>query len=717
MKPLAVAFLWHMHQPMYKDPLSKKVLMPWVRLHCLKGYNDMIRLAQDYPAVHQNFNLVPSLLAQIEDTLANPAADVYWQASAKPAADLNAQDKELLRDDFFMAHADTMIKPYPRYAELLAKRNNSEEFSRRDFLDLQVYFNLVWFGYMAHKDYPVLKELLHKGADFTEAEKNCVLDTQIKVVRDLLPAYKKAQDSGQVEISVSPFYHPILPLLMDTEFAKRAMPWAPLPERFTHPEDARAQIVKALDKAQQVFGKRPKGMWPSEGSVCEELVELLADALVEWIATDEEILLQSLSVEDRGHALYKPYIATHKKKSVAVVFRDHSLSDLIGFVYSKNDPARSADDMLGHLTNIHQHLQDVSGPRLVSIILDGENPWEYYSDGGEAFLRRLFERLSDEKIAKTTTLGDFILEHPPTETIAHLHSGSWISHNYDIWIGSSEENTAWNLLKKTREFLVDYLRRYPHAEKAKLDMAWEEIYMAEGSDWFWWYGDDFSTDNDAMFDQLFRMHLANVYRLLDHDVPETLKIAIAQEETAVTVGSPVGFISPILDGKVTHFYEWQEGGYLNTRSASSATMYRADGILQSLHYGFDLHHLYLRLDMLMPDRLKKKAPLVATVHVVKPPEYKIVFPLQATGKQGAYELSHASDGIEFKKIKESHTIAVETIVEISVPFADLKAKTGDELQFFIQVRHEKIELERVPKNGFISVQVPDEEFESKMWSV
>ncbi len=563
----------------------------------------------------------------------------------------------------------------------------------------------------------MLNELIRKGKDFTEADKQTVLTTQSKVLKDLLPEYKKAQDSGQVEISVSPFYHPILPLLMDTDFAKRAMPWAPLPDRFCHPEDARAQIAKALEKGQAVFGKRPRGMWPSEGSVCEELVELMADAGVQWIATDEDILLNSFQVEDRGNALCRPYLAKHKNKSVVVVFRDHSLSDLIGFVYSKNDPLRSADDMIGHLFNIRDHLGEHNSSGLINIILDGENPWEYYPDGGEAFLRRLFDRLSHDETLRPTLIGDYVAEHLPTENIPHLYSGSWIAHNYDIWIGSAEENNAWNLLKRTRDFLSDHIRRHPGTDKEKLAMAWEDIYMAEGSDWFWWYGDDFSSENDAMFDELFRMHLANVYRVLGYEIPEVLKIPIIEEKTAVVTSNPVGFISPVLDGKVTHFYEWQEGGYLNARRSTSSTMARTEGVIQSVHYGFDLHHLYFRLDMLRPDYLKKKAGLTAIVHIVVPAEFKLVFAMAGGAKQHVYDILHGTNGVDFHKIRESHNIAIDKVVELSLSFSELKVKKGNEIQFFVQIKRDKFELERVPKEGFISLVVPDEDFEAKMWSV
>ncbi len=720
MKPLAVAFLWHMHQPMYRDPLSRKVLMPWVRMHSIKGYNDMIRLAQEYPQVKQNFNVVPSLIAQIEDFLKAPSEDNHWALSSKPAGDLNVEERKLVVDEFFMANWDTMIKPYPRYWELLGKCGQGEPdvsaFSEADLRDLQVWFNLTWFGYMARRDYPVLGELIRKGRHFSEDDKKTVMETQRKVMQELMPAYKKAQDAGIVEISVSPFYHPILPLLMDTDFAQRAMPWVRLPSRFRHPEDAAAQIQKALDKAEKVFGRRPIGMWPSEGSVCEELVEIMAQAGVQWIATDEEVLIHSMEVLDRGKALYRPYRAKHKGGAVNIVFRDHALSDLIGFVYSKSDAAGSAGDMIGHFTRIGQYLGDAASNGLVSVILDGENPWEYYPDGGEKFLRCLFEQLSRHQGLRSVTLGAFLEDHPPKHEIDHLYSGSWIAHNYDIWIGEREENTAWDLMGRTRDFLCEYLKRNPQTAKEKSAAAWEELYMAEGSDWFWWYGDDFSTENDAMFDTLFRTHLANVYRLLGCEVPEILHVPIIQQHPEAAAADPVGFISPVLDGQVTHFYEWQEGGYLQA-AKSGSTMARADSVLQGLHYGFDLHHLYLRLDMLGLAATRSKRDFVMTLHFVQPPEYKLVFAWTPQQKPVRMELQKSEDGTRFIKVKELSSLRIQKVAELSLPFADLKVKKGDALQFFVQVQEGQLMLERVPREGYLSLTVPDEEFESKMWSV
>lgn len=716
-----------MHQPVYKDSLTGKYLMPWVRLHSTKGYYDMVRILAGFPKIHQTFNLVPSLLSQIEDYTSGRADDDFLNISRKPADTLNDEDKDFLLSNFFMANWDTMIKPYPRYWELLTKRGFKEDndlkaalssFAVNDLRDLQVYFNLVWFGYMAREDYPVINKLLEKGRDFTEEDKALVLDTQLAVMKQIIPTYKKFQDAGQIEIIVSPFYHPILPLLVDTDIAKRAMPHAPMPDRLTAPEDARQQIEKSITYYEKHFGMKPRGMWPSEGSVCPELISIFSDAGIKWIATDEEILMNSMNVSDKGNALFIPYKAKHNGHFINMIFRDHWLSDLIGFVYSKNEPAGSANDMLHNISLIgdyvSQHTKDDN--HLVSIILDGENPWEYYPDGGRKFLTALYEKLSSSENIRTVTVSEYLEGNPPTETINNLFSGSWINHNYDIWIGSTEENTAWNYLKKTRDFLLDNAGKNGSAAgKQKLAQAWECIYTAEGSDWFWWYGDDFSTDNDELFDKLFRLNLSNVYKILNLPAPEYLNIPIITEERVTIKVEPVGFIDPIIDGLNTHFYEWQEAGCYDARKPGG-TMHKAENYLSAIYYGFNSKNMFFRLDPLRVEDLKNTKELLIHIHMIKPSENKLSFHCAFPDKSKQYYThSVSSDGVNFNDIHNHKTICSDKIIELSIPFKELKFKSGEEVHFFVQVKRGEIELERQPKTGYISFKVPGEDYTTEMW--
>lgn len=721
---LHVAFFWHMHQPYYRDPLTGEYSLPWVRLHALKGYYDMISLLADYPAIRQTFNLVPSLLRQLEDYARGEAKDVFLEYSRRPAEDLTPEEKKFLLANFFMCYWENMIYPYPRYRDLLKKRgvkvpehrldNLLQEFTTQEFRDLQVWFNLTWTGHRARKESEVLRALLKKGRDFSEAEKASLLKSQQEIIQKLIPLYQSLRSRGQVEITVSPFYHPILPLLMDWQYASRAMPRVALPGSFSHPEDAGAQIQRAVGFYEKTFGGRPAGMWPSEGSVCPEMVPLLQRAGIRWMATDEGILFRSLPEGAGRSALYRPYRVRFQGSEVSAVFRDRNLSDLIGFTYSKNPPLPSANDLVAHLKNIGNSLSpEQDGITLIA--LDGENPWEYYPDGGGAFLSGLYERLSGEPSLKTVRVGEYLESHPPRETLDSLHTGSWIDQNFRIWIGHPEDNLAWNCLKRTRGFLEKAASKDAHLSPEKKELAWEEIYTAEGSDWFWWFGDDFSSDNDEEFDRLFRMHLSNVHLLLGTEVPDYLKIPISSPHEVKPTLEPLGFISPSLDGQVSHFYEWREAGYFSTKT-TGGSMYRGEGFLSGFYFGFDLERLYLRLDPIWR-KAESLQGLNIHIHFTHPREWEIVFPLKfPPGKKAFFDL-YARDGEGLSRKERFTQIESGKIVELSIPFRVLQFAPREKAQFFIQVQRGDLAAERNPRNGFLSFFVPDLDFELVHWQI
>jgi alpha-amylase/alpha-mannosidase (GH57 family) len=721
---LHVAFFWHMHQPYYRNPLTGEYSLPWVRLHALKGYYDLISLLEDYPAVRQTFNLVPSLIRQLNDYARGEARDVFLEYSRKPAEELSREEKKFLLANFFMCHWETMIKPYPGYWDLLKKRGlkvpeyRLEElirsFTTQDFRDLQVWFNLTWTGFRVRKEKEVLRELIKKGRGFTEAEKASLLKIQAEVIQRVIPLYRSARSRGQVEITTSPFYHPILPLLMDWSFASRAMPKVALPGAFSHPEDAEAQIQKAVALYENTFGDRPRGLWPSEGSVCPEMIPLLRRAGIRWTASDEGVLFRSFPGEVSRSVLYQPYRVQFQRSEVSMVFRDRNLSDLIGFTYSKNDPRASAGDFLTHLKNIDGTLP-ANGDGVVVMALDGENPWEYYPDGGEAFLNALYEGLSRETSLRTVQIGEFLETHPPREPLNSLHTGSWIDQNFKIWMGHPEDNLAWNCLKRTRGFLEKATPHDSPLSPEKKDLAWEEIYIAEGSDWFWWFGDDFSSDNDEEFDRLFRMHLSNVHLLLGTEVPDYLKNPISAAHEVHPTLEPLGLITPSMDGRITHFYEWREAGYFSTKTTDSS-MYRGEGFLSGFYYGFDLERLYFRID---PMGRKKESfqGLRVHIHILKPRECRVLLPLKfPEGEKPYYDLS-VREGEGFVPLGRSSHVGAGKIIELSIPFAELGFQPREKVQFFMGIQKEELELERYPRSGYLSFQVPDRDFESIHWQI
>jgi alpha-amylase/alpha-mannosidase (GH57 family) len=730
--PLSIAFVWHMHQPYYKDDITGSYILPWVRLHGIKDYYDMPSLLSDFPAVHQTFNLVPSLLKQIQDYVENNATDKFLDVALKPAAELNQDDKRFLLKNSFMANWDTMIKPYRSYWQLLDRRgysvspndleNATRYFTTQDYLDLQVWFNLTWFDPLFKNNDPLLKGLLQKGSAFTENEKILLIQKQREVMALIIPEYKRLAAMGRIELTTTPFYHPILPLLCDTDLAKVAVPDIHLPvERFAHPEDARVQVDRALAYHENLFGSLPAGMWPAEGSVAEDILPLLAERGIAWIGTDEGVLSRSLGIHiERDFAgimknpevLYKPYLAGKGDKRVSIVFRDHTLSDLVGFVYSKWDYKNAANDLIDRLHRVRQGLS--RGPHLVSIILDGENAWEYYQNDGRDFFLYLYERLSKEQGLRCVTVGEYLKENPAQDSIERLHAGSWINSNFRVWIGHEEDNQAWDLLTKTRRALTDYVSG--GGDPDKLSRAWEEIYIAEGSDWCWWYGDDHYSENDEEFDLLFRTHLMNVYRIIGLDVPDELQISILREDRqALPTVELTAFITPTIDGQVTNYFEWLPAGYYNVSQGGGA-MHRGASIVTHIYYGFDLKNLFVRLDPSGSLKDEKVVELAFFINFLNPKGLDVEVRIVPQERRVSATLFRGENGNR-TQVSGINTIAANDIIELAVPFDLIGVKPNDEVQYFVTVERAGSEVEKWPYRGYIQFKAPTEDFEAMMWQV
>jgi alpha-amylase/alpha-mannosidase (GH57 family) len=718
--PLYVAFIWHMHQPFYRDPLTGVYRLPWVRLHGTKDYLDMVEMLRDFPQVRQNFNLVPSLLEQLIDYSENGASDIFLDVSRKKASELDQEDKSFLLENFFLANWENMIKIFPRYHELLIKRGTrlakadliraTKHFAAGDFLDLQVFFNLSWIDPVFRERDPLLKALVARGRNFTEEDKGALLSKQIEILGRIAPTYREMALSGQIELSFSPFFHPILPLLCNTDVAKVAMPDVKLPgRRFAHPEDADSQIESGMRYFEKVFGFRPTGMWPPEGSVSEEALRIAARHGVKWTATDEGVLSLSLERKLRdssGNAtepdlLYRPYTF----EDISIVFRDHELSDLIGFVYSQWDPEKAAADLIKRLLGIRSSMR-TGGPRLVSIILDGENAWEYYRNDGRDFFRHLYEGLSREERLKTITVSDYLATQGRGERLGRIHPGSWINANFSIWIGHEEDNDAWDYLGETRDRLEDFRKNNPGAE---LEEAWKAIFVAEGSDWNWWYGDDHQTETQEEFDELFRLNLMKIYREMGKDIPEQLYEPILRRDKGVTPTHMIrGFIKPTIDGIVTSYYEWYQGAQMDVKK-SGGSMHKSESLIAAVHYGFDKDNLYVRIDPKIPFEEFDEG-IALSIITTRPADVKVSFPLG--GKEAVV---FEKEGEGWRKIKELSGVAVRDIFEIGIPFSDLKAKEKEEINMYISIGKAGEEVERCPWRGHIIVTVPTEDFEALMW--
>ncbi len=695
-------------------------MMPWVRLHAVKGYLDMVSIIEEFPDIRVNFNMTPVLLLQIQELAENRVHDLWGDWSRKAAASLEEHEKLGVLENFFKIHWDNMLKPYPRYFELLNKRGLSFEleevrrglryWSVQDFLDLQTWFNLAWCGYTAERMYPELTALKQKGRHFTEAEKGRVLEIHQEILAQIIPLYRKAEERGQAEITTTPFYHPILPLVYDSTFAERCMPGRQFPRRFHWPQDAAAHLDLAVQQHEKLFGRPPRGLWPSEGSIAPELVPLLQRAGIRYFCSDEDNLFRSLSLEAevQGTAsdhleLFQGWTIEHGAASVQAVFREKPLSDFIGFMAAKNRPEDAARHLLFHLRNIAQALPEHRG--IIPLILDGENAWETFPDGGQRFLRALYTGVLAEPLLKSATIEAALNAEPPKKTIRSLHSGSWISSNFDIWIGEDEENRAWELLGDTREFLqaqVEAGQLSPEQQAA----AFQEIYAAEGSDWFWWYGPDFSTDNDALFDDLFRQHLKNVYTLCGKLPPALLEEPITAMQFTPLYRKPEHPVSAKVNGRRQGaYFEWMGAGCYVAGSEQGA-MYRSDRMLKQFEFGNDAESIFIRAELVRLENVSLRIEFHGVVRAA------VEIPSVQPGGLGTYRWID-SDGVA----SDCVGLAVQELVEMKVPLAKL-GLSGDQLvRFQVKVLENGLERECYPERVPVEFTLLGSEYALHNWMV
>src|ERR1700733_6413171 len=591
MASLRVILLWHQHQPFYKDLVTGEYRLPWVRLHALKDYYGMVKLLDEFPSVHQNFNLVPSLVVQIQDYVAGTAQDPFLQVAAKPAKDLSLDERRFALQYLFQANPQNVIGRYPRYRELWERfrahgdhpERAERYFQTQDFTDLQVLSQIAWFDefFLEEKD---VAALVAKGHNYSLDDQKFVIAREREVLGRVLPAHAEAAKKGSIEISATPFYHPILPLVCDTNAGGVSSPGLPSPQnRFRHPEDAREQLIRGLDLHEKVFGVRPKGIWPSEGSVSEEVLAIAHSVGVQWMATDEGVLGRTTGAffardgngrlpAHLGEKLYNIHQYENGSAAMHLVFRDHTISDLIGFVYSGMPPEDAARHLINNIKEAARPVLSRGRDAVVSIILDGENAWEYYPKSGREFLRRFYDGLEREPGVEAVTVSEAIARHKDFGRMTSLVPGSWIHANFNVWIGAPEDNRAWDYLYHAREF---YAQNAARASKAQQRLAFEEILIAEGSDWNWWYGPEHHSANDRDFDELYRKHLSNVYQALGATPPDSLA-------------------QPITGDKVRYF-EWM-GAAVYTADQRAGAMHGKQFLLDSVYAGIDSTHLYGRLD-------------------------------------------------------------------------------------------------------------------------
>lgn len=726
-KKLSIAFIWHMHQPVYKSDVNGIYLMPWVRLHAVKDYLDMLLIMEKYPKLRLNFNLVPMLVASIYDYGFNEEHDIFSRLTITPAAELTDDEKEFILNHFFDANYQNMVLPNSEYKALYDKRFKHEKVSITDFTlqeysDIMSWFNLVWFDPM-FREHPEIKALFaKKNGEFTLEDRVNIIELQRDIIRRIIPSYKKFQDEGKIEISTSPYFHPIMPLLLDMQDAQKANPNADYPKiQSDMTADAELNVKMALDRFEEIFGKRPAGMWPSEQCISEKTLQLFQKAGVKWTISDEGVLEQTLKkefVRDFRGYLEDPYDLCHAYKykheddSIGILFRDAVLPNLIGFEYPHHDPVKAANDLYDRIkTKQKKLLSSPDKEHILTIAMDGENCWENYRDDGESFLNTLYQLLEEDDELETVLVSEYIEKQKKSLVLKNLQPGSWINRDFLLWIGEPTKNIAWTYMDKARCDLCEFEKNNPKFKKTKSDLhelAWSELLICQSSDWYWWYGEPNDSGQDDIFDHLFREHLKNIYRIINQPVPSYLDNPLTDYIEAHSRYPKAAFDAFSLTGKDAGD-KWDNGGCIDI--PTSPTM-QEKRFFNKICFGYDTENLYLRFDInkfiIDKENGFKDFNQIYIYFKNKPEQYLSSAPIRMVNKTESVvpmlkepynsevkitlfknfhftaQLAHAmKDNLWVLQIQNGIDHIFEDYLEVKIPFSDLRVNENDMVEFFI----------------------------------
>ena len=608
-KKLSIAFYWHMHQPVYQLSPTGDFLMPWVRLHAVKDYLDMALWAKKFDKLKLNFNFVPVLINAIINYGENEAHDIHSRLTITPQDELTNEDKIFILNNFFDANYQTMILANPEYHRLyqIVQSSGTEDttiFSNQEYADLMALFNLAWIDPSFKTSNSELKKLVKKGKNYTLEDRIAIIQIQRDIIRKIIPTIRKLIEKNKIEITTSPYYHPILPILLDYKnIKKNSSPANDLQDLKTD-LDAKMQTKMALDRIEEVFGKRPRGVWPSEQCVSAKTLEMLSSLGVEWSLSDEGILANSINFEfehDFKGYIKEPYhlLKTYKYKTstsdLKMVFRESTIPNLIGFEYQNHNPIATSNDLYDRIKVLQSKiLSSPDNEHLLTIALDGENCWENYLEDGASFLKTLYTLITEDDSLETVLLSDYLEKTKEDKLLPKIASGSWINRNFKLWIDEPVKDIAWTYLKRVRQDFANFVKREPL--NPNIELARRELFICEGSDWFWWYGEPNDSGRDNIFDFLFRTHLKNVYRYLDLDTPKYLDDPLSDISTSKPSKYPKSLITPNINGKnvVDEDDEWNNAGYIEI---PDGPVLRESKLFDKIRFGNDQNNFYLKFHL------------------------------------------------------------------------------------------------------------------------
>lgn len=552
-QPLNVVIYWHMHQPEYRDLRNGEYHLPWTYLHTIKDYVDMVSHLENNDKAKAVINFAPVLLEQIDDYSVQlydylhhgkALRDPFLSVLADPVMSLNFEKRFEIIKNCLRANKERLIDRFPAFVSLhdmaeTAIKNPEilHYYSKQFFSDILVWYHLSWIAETVRMSDSRIKKLTEKAQNFTVHDRHELIEVIHELISGVIDRYKNLAISGRIEISMTPYAHPIVPLLLDIKSADQAMPDVELPLASKYPggkERSLWHMKKGIDVFKHYFGFQPSGCWPSEGSISAETIELISETEIKWIASGGTVLQNSMKKSgiNPDHCVHKPY--QYSESKVSTFFRDDGLSDLIGFKYSDWHADDAVANLVHHLEDIHKSCAD-KPDAIVSIILDGENAWEYYPQNGYHFLKALYENLSQNESIRMTTYSEYLDTERDHQQLNEIVAGSWVYGTFSTWIGEKDKNRAWDMLVEAKKV---YDRVISEGVLSADDLTAAEMQLAtcESSDWFWWFGEYNSAESVSAFDEQYRLHLSNLYQVLNVEVPEYLACAFSFGSGAPVMG-------------------------------------------------------------------------------------------------------------------------------------------------------------------------------------
>lgn len=745
-KKLSIAFYWHMHQPVYQLTSNGDYIMPWVRLHAVKDYLDMALWAKKFEKLKLNFNFVPVLLDSILEYAEKDAHDIHSRLTITPKNKLNNEDKIFILNNFFDANYQTMIltnEEYHRLYQMVQAHGtaNTDIFTNQEYADIMALFNLAWIDPSFKTSNKELKRLVKKGKNYTLEDRIEIIDIQRDIIRKIVPTLKRLSNKNKIEITTSPYYHPILPILLDYKNIRKNASIDDEIQNLKTENDAKVQTKMALDRVEELIGRRPRGIWPSEQCINAPTLEMLSDLGVEWSISDEGILASSIDFEfehdfkgflKEPYHLLKTYEYKTKKSDIKMIFRDSTIHNLISFEYPHHNPIATANDLYDRIKVMQSKI--LSSPdkdHLLTIALDGENCWENYFEDGSSFLKTLYTLITEDDTLETVLISEYIEQTKEHKLLPKIAAGSGFNRNFKLWIDEPVKDLAWTYLKRVRDDFSEFEKREPL--NPNIELARKELFICEGSDWFWWYGEPNDSGRDNIFDFIFRTHLKNIYKYLDLDIPKYLDDPITDISPSKPSKYPKSLITPQINGKeiTDEDDEWNNAGCIEI---PDGPVLRESKLFEKIRFGNDEENFYLKFHLnkyLKDSEELSKRTYQMYIYLRKAGRKQALAPVRLINKtqnippismekfHNEIQIAVRKDSLQFLRLIKAisgdmwvlaNTKSIESayneVLDLKIPFDSLDIKSGETLEFIFINANFGIKDFYIPNEMVLSVTRP-----------